>query len=135
MKKVFEILSDEKYATNLSNLEDLVAITSNDEKLGELVSNDKYKNQFSQLKYAVDILSNEKYSKNWCKLKDVVNILSNGQYLVKISSAQLVCQLSDEQYRKDLSNLKEVVDMFYNESDKENLSQLLREIGLRYSTV
>jgi hypothetical protein len=47
VKKVFEILFDEKYATNLSNLEDLVAITSNDEKLGELVSNDKYKNQFS----------------------------------------------------------------------------------------
>ncbi len=98
-KKVFEILSDEKYATNLSDLQDLVAIPSNDEKLGELVSNDKYKNQFSQLKYAVDILSKEKYSKNLSKLKDVVNILSNGQDLVKISSAQLVCQLSDEQYR------------------------------------
>jgi hypothetical protein len=126
LKKVVEILSDEKYATNLSNLQDLVAITSNDEKLGELVSNDKYKNQFSQLKYAVDIFSNEKYSKNLSKLKDVVNILSNGQDLVKNSPAQLVSQLSDEQYRKDLSNLKEVVDMFYNESDKENLSQLLR---------
>jgi len=60
------------------------------------------------------------------KLKDVVNILSNGQDLVKNCPAQLVSQLSDEQYRKELSNLKEVVDMFYNESDKENLSQLLR---------
>jgi hypothetical protein len=126
LKKVVEILSDEKYATNWSNLQDLVAITSNDEKLGELVSNDKYKKLFSKLKYAVDILSNEKYGKNLSKLKDVVNILSNGQDLVKNSPAQLVSQLSDEQYRKELSNLKEVVDMFYNESDKENLSQLLR---------
>ncbi|UNU20720.1 hypothetical protein D0A34_19195 [Microcoleus vaginatus PCC 9802] len=71
MKKVVDILSDEKYATNLSKLQQLVALTYDDKTLGQLVSN-KYKNQLSKLQEAVDILSDEKYSRNLSKLKDAV---------------------------------------------------------------
>ncbi|WP_199295187.1 hypothetical protein [Trichocoleus sp. FACHB-832] len=47
----------------------------------------------------------------------------------------LISLLSDEQYIKDLSKLKDVVDRLYDESDKHNLTTLLKEIGQKYSTV
>lgn len=135
LKKVVDILSDEKYATNLSELQELVAITSADQQLTKLVSNED-KSKLSKLKYAVDILSDGKASKKLSKLKDVVDILSNKDYdLASFFPPQLVSQLSDEQYRNDLCELKEVVDILSNEADKDKLTQLLREIGLRYSTV
>lgn len=135
LKKVVDILSDEKYATNFSELQELVAITSADQQLTKLVSNED-KNKLSKLKYAVDILSDGKASKNLSKLKDVIDILSNKEYdLASFFPPQLVSQLSDEQYRNDLSELKEVVDTLSDEADKDKLTQLLREIGLRYSTV
>ena len=135
MKKVVDILSDEKYATNLSELQKLVAITSAEKQLEKLVSNED-KNKLSQLKYAVDILSDEKASKNLSKLKDVVDILSNKKYdVASFFPPQLVSHLSDEQYRNDLFELKEVIDMLSDQSDKDNLTKFLREIGMTYSIV
>ena len=135
LKKVVDILSDEKYATNLSELQKLVAITSAEKQLEKLVSNED-KNKLSQLKYAVDILSDEKASKNLSKLKDVVDILSNKKYdVASFFPPQLVSHLSDEQYRNDLFELKEVIDMLSDQSDKDNLTKFLREIGMTYSIV
>ena len=135
LKKVVDILSDEKYSTNLSKLQELVTIVGSDKNLSDLVSNEKYKNKLPRLKNAVAILSDEKYSQNLSKLKDVVDVLSNEPDLVKFFSSQLVSQLSDKNYTNDLSRLKEVVDRFLNESDKDNFTKLLRQIGQKYSTV
>ena len=135
LKKVVDILSDEKYSTNLSKLQELVAIVGSDKNLSDLVSNEKYKNKLPKLKNAVAILSDEKYSQNLSKLKDVVDVLYNEPDLVKFFSSQLVSQLSDKNYTNDLSRLKEVVDRFPNESDKDNFTKLLRQISQKYSTV
>ncbi|MEG3898896.1 MULTISPECIES: hypothetical protein [unclassified Microcoleus] len=128
-------MSDEKYSTNLSKLQELVTIVGSDKNLSDLVSNEKYKNKLPQLKNAVAILSDEKYSQNLSKLKDVVDVLSNEPDLGKFFSSQLVSQLSEENYTNDLSRLKEVVDRFQNESDKDNFTKLLRQISQKYSTV
>ncbi|MBD1826275.1 hypothetical protein NDI47_12325 [Microcoleus vaginatus GB1-A2] len=135
LKKVVDILSDEKYSTNLSKLQELVAIVGSDQNLSDLVSNEKYKNKLPKLKNAVAILSDEKSSQNLSKLKDVVDVLSNEPDLVRFFSSQVVSQLSDKNYTNDLSRLKEVVDRFLNESDKDNFTKLLRQISQKYSTV
>lgn len=131
LKKVVDILSDDKYATNLSKLQELVAITSSDKKLKELLAIED-KNKLSKLKSAVDILSDKEYSQNFSKLKEVIDILSNEPELASFLPPQLVSQLSDEQYKKELFKLKEVVEMLSDESDRDKLTNLLREIGLRY---
>lgn len=121
---------------NSSQYKNLARFVNTETKLYSLLSDDKQKNKLSKLKKVVDILSDGKASKNLSKLKDVIDILSNKEYdLASFFPPQLVSQLSDEQYRNDLSELKEVVDTLSNEADKDKLTQLLREIGLRYSTV
>jgi hypothetical protein len=134
LKKVVDILSDENYAKNFSELQELVAITSTDKQLETLVSNED-KNKLSKLKSAVDILSDKQYTQKFSKLKEVIDILSNEPELASFLPPQLVSQLSDEQYKKELFKLKEVVEMLSDESDRDKLTNLLREIGMKSSIV
>ncbi|MBD1931787.1 MULTISPECIES: hypothetical protein [Cyanophyceae] len=53
---------------------------------------------------------------------------------VKTETA-LISLLSDKQHIKELFKLKDVVDRLYDESDKQNMTTMLKEIGQKYSTV
>ncbi len=68
-------------------------------------------------------------------MRKPIDILSNEPDLVEFFPPQLLSQISDEQYINELSTFKELVDMLSDEADKDKLTQLLRQIGLRYSTV
>ncbi|NTW20919.1 MAG: hypothetical protein HGA42_15555 [Nostocales cyanobacterium W4_Combined_metabat2_030] len=134
LKAVVDILSDDKYESNLSKLRELIAITNADSKLESLVSLDD-KSKLSKLQSAVDILSNDNYNHNLSYLQEVVGFLSDQPDLVRYVPSALVSQLSDNQYQADLSKLNEAVNVLPDYYSQKNLTQLLREIGVKYSTV
>ncbi|WP_186440314.1 hypothetical protein [Planktothrix tepida] len=43
--------------------------------------------------------------------------------------------VSDEKYKNSFSKLKMTVDILSDESDQDNLTNLLRDMGMKYSMV
>ncbi|MFB2934868.1 hypothetical protein ACE1B6_06280 [Aerosakkonemataceae cyanobacterium BLCC-F154] len=133
LKKVVYILSDD-YANDIHKMQELVSLADNNQSLSDFVSNQN-KNKISDLKIIVDTLSDSQKYHNWSHLKNVMDILNRENDLRIILPSPLASQLSDVQYRDDLLELEKLVNMLSSEYDKAQLTNLLREIGQKYSYV
>ncbi|MFB2836672.1 hypothetical protein [Floridanema evergladense] len=127
LEKLVYILSDD-YANDFYKMQELVNLVSNNKILSDFVSNHD-RNKISDLKILVDTLSDSQKYHHWSNLKNAVDVLNRENDLRIILPSQLASQLSDVQYREDLLELEKLVNMLSSEYDKAGFEKLVKNIA------